>query len=80
MTNKLEREAAEKAKQPTGKPKEDPAKIAAEKEEAMKKEISDIEENFFKKVASDEYDVDQIKARGDLVNAEAAAKEQAEKQ
>jgi hypothetical protein len=46
----------------------------------MKKEISDIEENFFKKVASDEYDVDQIKARGDLVNAEAAAKEQAEKQ
>ena len=42
-------------------------------------EIQNIEESFFKKVASDEYDVDQIKARGEMVNAEAAAKEQAEK-
>ena len=45
----------------------------------MKQEISNIEETFFKHVASEEYDVNQIKARGDIVNAEAAAKELADK-
>ena len=78
LTNKLEKEAAEKAKAPTGKPKEDPEQIAKEKEAAMKQELSQIEEDFFKKVASEEYDVDQIKARGDMAQAEAAAKENAE--
>lgn len=45
----------------------------------MKQEISNIEENFFKHVASDDFDVNQIKARGDIMNAEAAAKELADK-
>lgn len=36
LTNKLEKEAAEKAKAPTGKPKEDPEQLAKEKEADMK--------------------------------------------
>ena len=45
----------------------------------MKSEIQEIEENFFKHVASEEFDVEQIKARGVLVNQEAEAKMKAEK-
>jgi len=78
LTNKLEKEAAEKAKAPTGKPKEDPEQLAKEKEADMKSQLNQIEEDFFKKVASEEYDVDQIKARGDIAQAEAMARAQAD--
>lgn len=57
----------------------DPEILAKEREEKIKMEIQSIEENFFNKVASEEFDIDQIKARGDLVNAEATAKEALEK-
>ena len=37
--------------------------------------IETLTEDFFKHVATDEFDVDQIKARGDMAKAEAEAKQ-----
>ena len=39
----------------------------------MKQQIESLTENFFKHVATDEFDVDQIKARGEMAKAEADA-------
>lgn len=69
------KKAANEQKVPTGKKKEDPAKLAAQKEAAQKEKLNDIEEKFFKHVATEENDIATIKARA-LLKAEAAEEEE----
>lgn len=52
---------------------EDPQKIAERKEKELKATLNAVEENFFKRIANDEEDLNMIKARG-----EAAMKEMPE--
>lgn len=44
--------------------KVDPKAEAEEKRAAMKETIATLEEDFFKRIAKDEQDLDEIKARG----------------
>lgn len=55
----------------------DPKKAEAEKEISMKKQIDDIQESFFKHVATEEHDADAIRARGELNNQSYDANEAA---
>ena len=49
---------------------EDPAKIAARKEAEMKAQLNNIEENFFKKIATNEAEESMIRARGEAAMQE----------
>jgi dynein intermediate chain 2, axonemal len=49
-----------------GGKEEDPAKVQADREAKLKADIEDIQDNFFKHVATEEHDAAAIKARGEL--------------
>lgn len=59
---------ANDAKMAPKKASEDPKKVEADREMNMKKQIDDIQETFFKHVATEEHDADAIRARGELNN------------